>query len=142
MTAADGRTGILRFDGGSRGNPGPAASGFVIETDGQVVLEEGHFLGRATNNEAEYEGLIRGMKRARELHIDRLTICGDSQLVILQVMGRYKVKAKNLKELCKKAKDLTGEFTAVEFKFVPRDANKEADKILNKALNEKHDVME
>jgi len=142
MTGATGRAGILRFDGGSRGNPGPAASGFVIEVDGQVVLEEGHFLGRATNNEAEYAGLIRGMKRARDLHIDKLVICGDSQLVILQMMGRYKVRARNLKEPFRKARELTGEFAAVEFKFVPREKNEEADKILNKALNEKHDVME
>jgi len=142
MTAVAGRIGVLRFDGGSRGNPGPAASGFVIEVDGQVVLEEGHFLGRATNNEAEYDGLIRGMMRARDLHVDKLTVCGDSQLILLQVMGRYKVKAKNLKELSKKAKELAGEFAALDFKFVPREKNKEADKILNKALNEKRDVME
>lgn len=133
---------VVRFDGGSRGNPGPAASGFVLEVDGEVILEEGHYLGKATNNEAEYDGLMRGLARAKEFGFASVTVYGDSQLIIRQMTGQYKVRAEHLKSLHLQAKELAGGFSSVKFEYVPRKENAAADKILNKALDEKADVME
>ncbi|MBN1809400.1 MAG: ribonuclease HI family protein [Planctomycetes bacterium] len=133
---------VIRFDGGSRGNPGPAASGFVIEVDGETVIEEGHYLGRGTNNEAEYDGLIRGLERALDLHLGTVVVCGDSELVIRQMEGKYKVRAAHLKKLHKEAASLVLRFASVEFCHVPRSENAAADRILNQALTRETDVLE
>ena len=128
--------GRIFFDGGSRGNPGPSACAFVIRDSNDGLLEQkGVPLGRKTNNQAEYMGLVLGMERALELGIDDVSISGDSELVILQMQGKYKVKAPGLKPLHRRAKVLLARFQRVSLKHVRRDLNKEADALLNMALD-------
>ena len=134
--------GVLRFDGGSSGNPGPAAAAYVIEVDGEVVLEEGHFLGSRTNNEAEYEALIRGLSRASELHVDDLAVFGDSELVILQMLGRYKVRSERLRDLHARALSIAASFRKISFRHIKRDENKAADRIVRRTINTRGYVLE
>ncbi len=124
-------------DGGSRGNPGHSAASFVIcKVDGTVVEKSGQYIGIATNNQAEYYGFIRGLERARDLGIDKLSLMSDSQLVVNQMKGLYKVKNQELAPLHQQAKDLADSFEEISFNYVPRELNKIADGEVNRILDE------
>ena len=129
---------LIHTDGGSRGNPGPAAIGVVIEDDQGNRLRTFHrFIGVRTNNEAEYQALIDGLKAAAEWKPDRLEIYLDSKLVVEQVNGSYRVKKPELQPLYQQVKELLGAFSdAPEIKHVERESNKGADKLANMALDE------
>ncbi len=126
---------FLSCDGGSRGNPGPAALGVVIKDEaGNVLSCKKKFLGTTTNNVAEYSSLIEGLTLARP-YGDELTVLMDSELIIRQVRGEYKVKAEHLKELLEKVKSLAREFKFVIFEEVPREKNSMADALVNEELD-------
>ena len=125
-------------DGGSRGNPGPAALGLIIR-DGEKILEEyGKFLGTATNNIAEYKGLIEAMKRASKYTQGEITCILDSELIVKQLLGEYAVKNEKLKELFLEVQRLQNRFDKIHYVHVPRKNKyqKMADYMVNKALDE------
>lgn len=127
----------LFADGGSRGNPGHAASGAVIVApDGSVLCEAGSYLGIATNNVAEWNGLVEGLVEARRLKIDRLAVRLDSELVVKQLTGEYRVKHPALQPFHAQAKKLMREFSFIDLKHVPRKENKLADALVNHVLDE------
>jgi ribonuclease HI len=129
---------VLRLftDGASRGNPGPAALGVVIEDDQGMRLRGFHrWLGRATNNEAEYEALIEGLKAVRAWRPDRLEVFLDSKLVVEQMNGRYRIKAPELAPLHQKATELMREFPDVTISHVERAKNRGADALANMAID-------
>ncbi len=132
---AEPRKVILYCDGASRGNPGPGSYGFVILENGEPIAEVGKKLGEVTNNVAEYEGVIEGLTRCLELGATEVTVRSDSQLLVRQLTGQYKVKAPHLLPLVQKAKALQQRFTKVAFQHVPREENKPADKLANAALD-------
>jgi ribonuclease HI len=129
----------LRADGGARGNPGPAALGVVIEDDQGMRLRTFHrFLGVATNNQAEYQALIEGLKAVADWKPDRLEVYLDSKLVVEQVNGKWRVKEPELKELHKQATELLQQFGGrVTVSHVGREENRGADKLVNMALDER-----
>ena len=127
---------ILHTDGCSRGNPGPAGIGVLIQDQKKKILKESYkYLGEATNNIAEYSALIYGLEEARTLGADEVTIYMDSELVVRQINGEYRVKDAGMKELFTTALRALGEFKSFEVKHVDRSKNKEADKLANKAIN-------
>lgn len=127
---------VLRTDGGSRGNPGPAAAGFVIESEsGEVLCKGGRFLGETTNNVAEYEGLIWGLENALARGDVLSAVYCDSQLLVRQIGGQYKVKHPNMKPLFKRAKALIAELGGVDVRHVRREDNVLADGMVNEALD-------
>jgi ribonuclease HI len=127
---------VLHVDGGARGNPGPAAIGVVISTsDGQVVDELGETIGVATNNVAEYRGLLRGLERARELGATEVEIVNDSELVARQLTGAYKVKHPAMKPLHAEAMAALTAFDGWSVRSVPRAENARADELVNAALD-------
>jgi ribonuclease HI len=124
-------------DGGSRGNPGQSACAYVIcKMDNSVVEKSGFYLGVATNNQAEYYGFKKGLERCRDLGIDKITLHSDSQLVVNQMTGAYKVKNQELAPLYAEVKALADSFEKIEFVYVPREYNKEADREVNRILDE------
>ena len=126
----------LFADGGSRGNPGPAAAGAVLfAADGTVLAEIGEYVGIATNNVAEWRGLIAGLARARELGVADLAVRLDSELVVRQLTGVYRVKHADLIPLATKAKVLLREFRSVDIRHVPRKENAAADAVVNQVLD-------
>jgi ribonuclease HI len=132
-------TKVLRVftDGAARGNPGPAAVGVVIEDDKGMRLRGLHrYLGKATNNEAEYHALIEGLKAAAEWKPDRLELYLDSKLVVEQVNGSYRVRKPELQPLYQRAKELLGGFDEVVVSHVEREKNRGADALANMALDE------
>ncbi len=126
-------------DGGARGNPGPAAYGVVIKTDqGETIYEESQAIGRATNNEAEYQGLIASLKWLNKAQIKagQFNFHLDSNLVVKQMQGKFKVKANNLKPLWQKAKHLAQSLSGkIKYQHIPREKNAAPDKLLNQALD-------
>ena len=131
----------IHIDGGSRGNPGPAAAGVVIQADdGAVLYEGGLYLGRATNNVAEYRGLLAGLKAAAELQASRVRVLSDSELLVRQMNGSYRVKNEGLLPLFEEAQELAAKFEHCTFQHVPREQNKEADHLVNQAINVKRNV--
>jgi len=127
----------LFTDGGSRGNPGDSACAFVIcKLDDSVVEKSGYYMGMATNNQAEYLGQIKGLERCRDLGIDKVHLHSDSQLVVNQMNGIYKVKNQELAPLNQQLKELAGSFEEVTFSYVPRELNKIADKEVNRILDD------
>jgi ribonuclease HI/catechol 2,3-dioxygenase-like lactoylglutathione lyase family enzyme len=126
----------LSTDGGSRGNPGPAAFGYVLEAeDGHVLAAQGEAIGRATNNVAEYRGLVAGMERAAGLGVRELDVVSDSELLVKQMRGEYRVKNEALKALWEEANDLEGRFARVRYSAVKREHNELADRLVNEALD-------
>jgi len=126
----------LFCDGGSRGNPGPAASGAVLfDLKGEKIWHGGKDCGRTTNNVAEYESLILGLEQAIELKITELDVFMDSKLAIEQMKGAWKVKNVGLKPLFEKAKNMCEELDKVKFTHIPREKNQIADAIVNKVLD-------
>jgi len=130
---------ILHTDGGARGNPGPAGIGVVVEVeDGgrrEMVAEIGENIGIATNNVAEYRALIRGLQEAGRLGGTLVTCLLDSQLVVEQMNGRFKVKHENVLPLHRQATDLSRQFKKVTYGYVPRAKNASADALVNAALD-------
>ena len=126
----------LSTDGGARGNPGPAAYGYVLEAeDGTVLDARGETIGVATNNVAEYRALIAGLERAVELGIDELEVVSDSELLVKQMQGEYRVKNEALRELNDEANSLERKLGRVRYKAVRREHNELADKLVNDALD-------
>ena len=123
-------------DGGSRGNPGPAAIGVAIfEGKGKPVKEFNKYIGVATNNIAEYNAVIYGLQEALMLKADKIELNLDSELVAEQLKGEYRVKNAALKPLFEQARHLISGFKEVTIKHIPREKNKVADKLVNKAMN-------
>lgn len=127
---------VLYTDGGSRGNPGPAGYGFVL-TDGSsgTLLERGGFIGRATNNEAEYAGLLAGLEAALESGAKGILVRSDSELLVKQLNGQYKVKSPRLVPLCIKARRLLERFESWRVEHVRREFNARADELANEAMD-------
>ena len=127
---------IVHVDGGSRGNPGPAAAAAVLSTpSGEVVAEAHEYLGVATNNVAEYRGVLLGLAKALELGATEVDVINDSELVAHQITGRYKVKHPDMKPLHADAKAALGHFERWSIKPVPRAQNAAADALVNQALD-------
>jgi phosphoribosylglycinamide formyltransferase 1 len=133
---------VVHIDGGSRGNPGPAAAGFVIKlSSGGRLKAQAFFLGRATNNVAEYTGLVKALETAKQINAEKLSIFSDSELLVKQINGQYKVKSEHIIPLYKKAVTLLNLFPAWKIQHVPREKNKLADKLVNQALDCGHDIV-
>ena len=127
---------VVHVDGGARGNPGPAAAAAVLSTpDGEVVDEAHETLGVATNNVAEYRGLLLGLERARELGATEVEVVNDSELVAKQVNGQYKVKHADMKPLHAQAQAALEGFQKWSIRSVPRAQNADADALVNAALD-------
>ncbi|HEX4728510.1 MAG TPA: reverse transcriptase-like protein, partial [Jatrophihabitans sp.] len=137
VVAGAGRRVVVEADGGSRGNPGPAGYGaLVLDADTEAVLDERQAaIGVASNNVAEYRGLIAGLTAAAELGAVQVEVRMDSQLVIEQLAGRYRVKNQNLKPLHAQASELAGRFERVDYRWVPRAENVRADRLANQAMD-------
>lgn len=133
----------INIDGGARGNPGPAGAGVVVKDEaGTALLEAGYFVGRATNNVAEYTALLRGLDAAQRLGGQRLEIFSDSELMVKQINGEYRVKNETLQDLFEKAyKKLRG-FENWQMRHVRREMNSRADYLANKAMDAGRDVVE
>ena len=126
----------LFTDGGSRGNPGPAAYAAVLkDSAGKIVNQVGVFIGKATNNEAEYKGLIFGLEMVSDMNITEIECFLDSELVVKQLKGEYKVKNEKIKEFFGTVKTRTGKFKNITFNHVPREQNSDADALVNKVLD-------
>jgi ribonuclease HI len=126
----------LFTDGGARGNPGPAASAFVLEAEDGTVLEaRGTAIGVATNNVAEYRALVDGLRRASELGMSELEVVSDSELLVKQMRGEYRVKNEALRALHREASTLAGTIGCVTYTAVRREQNELADKLVNEALD-------
>jgi ribonuclease HI len=128
----------LFSDGAARGNPGPAGAGAVlVDPEGKVVARLGKFLGIQTNNQAEYMGLLLGLRHARGLKVRELEVLADSELLIRQLEGRYQVKSPTLRPLYEEASRLLKSFSRVKLQHVPREKNKAADEMSNRAIDER-----
>ncbi len=126
----------VNVDGGARGNPGPAAIGVVVHgPDGEVLDERSERIGHATNNVAEYRALLAGIELAAAHGAEELELVGDSELVVRQMEGRYKVKDATMRELHEKAKRALGSFGNWSIRHVRREENADADRLVNQALD-------
>ena len=126
----------LSTDGGARGNPGPAAYGYVIEADdGTVLAAHGERIGIATNNVAEYSALIAGLEKAAELGVDEVEVVSDSELLVKQMTGEYRVKNEALRELRDEAEALARRLRKIDYTSVRREHNELADRLVNEALD-------
>ncbi|HMP51269.1 MAG TPA: ribonuclease HI family protein [Candidatus Melainabacteria bacterium] len=135
---ASSKSAIVYADGGSRGNPGPSGAGALVKDkggDGATIGEVNKFLGVNTNNFAEYTGLIIGLEKALELGVDDVEVRMDSELIVKQMLGQYRVKNQNLKPLYETAKGLSRRFSQFHIVHVERALNKEADKLANQAMD-------
>ncbi|MBN2211873.1 MAG: ribonuclease HI family protein [Sedimentisphaerales bacterium] len=131
----------IHTDGGARGNPGPAGAGVVIcDEKGRELFTGGFYLGETTNNAAEYQGLIRGLEQAATLNGDELDIAMDSELIVRQINGQYRVKNAQLKPLYERARELMDSFKAVAVRHVYREQNARADMLVNQAIDTRADV--
>ena len=127
---------VVHVDGGSRGNPGPAAAAAVVSTpDGEIVDRAGELLGVASNNVAEYRGLLLGLRRASELGAEEVEVVGDSELIAKQVNGEYKVKHADMKPLHAEAMQALRGFERWRVRTVPRAQNADADALVNATLD-------
>jgi ribonuclease HI len=127
---------VVWTDGGARGNPGPAGYGVVVTTPGgQVLAEVAEGIGRATNNVAEYRGAIAGLQQARALGARRVRVRADSLLVVNQQKGLWRVRNETLRTLSSEARRLAGQFERVVWEHVPRERNRHADALANRAMD-------
>jgi ribonuclease HI len=127
---------VVNVDGGARGNPGPAAIAAVItDPEGELVEERGERIGKATNNVAEYRALLLGLERARALGASEVELIGDSELIVRQVEGEYKVKDPELRKLNAKVIKALGAFDRWSIRHVRRERNEAADRLVNAALD-------
>lgn len=123
-------------DGGARGNPGPAGVACVIyDEKGKLIGQYSKFIGTTTNNQAEYQALIFGLEKAKEISAKKVKCFLDSELISKQLTGQYRIKDKDLKPLFAKILRLTNRFDSVTFRYIPREKNKLADKLVNLAIN-------
>ncbi|MCL2680158.1 MAG: ribonuclease HI family protein [Coriobacteriia bacterium] len=127
---------VLCTDGGSRGNPGPAGIGFVLTAGDATLCEGGAFIGHATNNVAEYKALIWGLENALDVGAEVLQVRADSELLVKQLKGEYKVKNAALKPLFLRSLDLTRRFKTCEYVHIFREENTRADQWANQAMDE------
>lgn len=130
---------VINTDGAARGNPGPAGAGFVVSKNGKVIESQAQYLGERTNNYAEYSALILALERALELKASRLIVKSDSELMVRQIKGEYKVKNKDLQVLFAKASRLIARLESFEIVHVRREENREADLMANRAIDEFQD---
>lgn len=127
---------ILQADGAARGNPGPAGAGAVLfDANGQVVFELRRTLGVATNNRAEYEALVMGLEEARRRGVPEIVVRLDSELLVRQLRGEYRVKNAALSPLAQRAIRLLSEFASARLEHVPRALNAHADRLANEAID-------
>lgn len=133
---------LIHIDGGARGNPGPAGAGVLVRAgeDGTVLFEGGFFLGRATNNVAEYHALLEALSVAASLNGQEVEICSDSELLVRQMTGQYRVRNENLRELFGRSEQLCRKFRRCTFRHVGREENKAADRLANQAINLQRNV--
>lgn len=129
----------LQTDGGARGNPGPAGSGAVLfDEKGAAVGEWSAYVGETTNNQAEYKALIGGLEMALEKGVRQLLVKMDSELIVNQMKGKYRVKDPGLKLLFADVLRLTNKFENITFQHIPREQNKHADRLVNQAIDSHH----
>lgn len=134
---------VVYIDGGSRGNPGDAAFGvYACDEDERPVAAFGRFLGTMTNNEAEYNGLLAALEWAAEEDVQELHVWSDSELMVKQINGQYRVKSPNLKPLFERAKALTRGFSSFVITHVRREGNEQADRLANMAMDARGPVDE
>lgn len=127
----------LFSDGAARGNPGPAGAGFVlVDSDGHVVFEGKKYLGEVTNNQAEYSALFEGLGIAADMGFDCININLDSELLVKQIRGEYKVKSEGLRLYYKRVMNLLNRFKTFSIRHISRERNKAADRLANKAIDE------
>ena len=132
---------IVHIDGGSRGNPGPAAAGFTLaDSAGTQLQAKAFFLGQATNNVAEYNSLVKALEAAKQIGAEQLTVFSDSELLVRQINGQYKVKSELIRPLFRQAVDLLGEFKNWRVRHIAREKNEQADELVNQALNLGRDI--
>ncbi|HEY8001046.1 MAG TPA: ribonuclease HI family protein [Solirubrobacterales bacterium] len=128
---------VVNVDGGARGNPGPAAIAAVLATpDGEVIERRGEAIGRATNNVAEYRAMLLGIERAQALGASEVELIGDSELVVRQVKGEYRVKDEGLRPLHAEVRAALDSFDRWSIRHVRREHNAEADRLVNETLDE------
>jgi phosphoribosylglycinamide formyltransferase-1 len=133
----------IHIDGGSRGNPGPAAAGFILtDPAGRKLQAKGLVLGETTNNVAEYTALIHALQAAKTLGATEVGVLSDSELLVRQLTGLYKVKSETIKPLYERANDLRMQFDCFTIRHVMREQNKETDRLVNQALDAGHDIEE
>lgn len=133
---------IIYTDGGSRGNPGPSALGVVLaDENGKIFKKYSHYLGEVTNNQAEYEAVIFALSKAKQLGIKNIELRIDSELIGKQLLGEYKIKDADLQPLFIKAWNLRLDYDGVDIKIIPREQNKEADKLVNIELDGKNKMF-
>ncbi len=142
MSGSDSLRVTIHVDGGARGNPGPAGAGVVVQCrDDDVILHQaGLFLGRATNNVAEYSALVAGLKAAAQLGADDVECLSDSELMVKQMNGEYRVKNERLREFYDQAQQLQSKFSRFSIRHIRREKNEEADKLVNMAINRRSNV--
>jgi ribonuclease HI len=128
-------TATLYIDGAARGNPGPAAYAVVLSRPGFPVVEEAQSIGSTTNNVAEYTALIKGLGLATQLGVKKLAVFSDSELLVKQMNGEYRVKSEDLRPLYEQARQLAAQFDSFRITHIPREQNKRADQLGNKALD-------
>lgn len=126
---------VIHTDGGSRGNPGPAGIGFTIEVDGAVVCRGGAYIGETTNNVAEYSALVWALENARSMGISAVDVRADSELLVKQIKGIYRVKNEGLKPLFSDTMSLLKSFSTFTVTHVRREFNKAADALANEAMD-------
>lgn len=132
---------VVYTDGAARGNPGPAGAGVCIEDEAGNRLAEGaRYLGETTNNVAEYRALVLGLERARELGADALEVRADSELMVRQMRGEYRIKSAPLRALAERAQALASHFGCVEYVHVRRELNRDADRLANRAIDGEVDI--
>ncbi len=127
---------MVNVDGGARGNPGPAAIGAVATADGTVIERRGEAIGRATNNVAEYRALLLGIALAEELGASEVELVGDSELIVKQVKGEYRVKDAALRQLHQQVRAALEGFERWSIRHVRREHNAEADRLVNETLDQ------
>ncbi|MEX1997183.1 MAG: ribonuclease HI family protein [Candidatus Andersenbacteria bacterium] len=125
----------LHSDGGARGNPGPAGIGFVLHIMGGKTIQGSDYIGEATNNHAEYVALLKGLHKARALAVTEVTCYLDSELVVKQLRGEYRVKHQDLRPLYEQVQQVASAFARISFQHVLREKNKAADKLVNEAID-------
>jgi ribonuclease HI len=127
----------LYTDGAARGNPGPAGAGAVLsDAQGSVVEELCEYLGEATNNVAEYRALLLGLKKALDLGVEEIDVLADSELMVRQLLGRYRVKNEGLRPLFQEAMGLLKKFKKYSISHIDREENSAADRMANRAIDE------
>src|SRR5512140_2536499 len=135
---------IIYTDGGARGNPGPAASSFVItDLKNKMLSAKAFFLGKATNNVAEYSAVLKGLEAANQMQAQKIIIRSDSELVVRQIKGEYKVKNSGLADIHLRCMELlVSDFDFWQIEYIPREKNKKADALVNRSLDTRSNIEE